>query len=136
LRYLKVRNDYDFVKRSQNNGWKFFAAVAPESKSARRVGLGAIQLKEAGDALTKSPCVLMLGGEGDGLRPRLQKAADGMVGIEGAGCLKSSSGLDSLNVSVAAALLMQIFVRDSNTSADTRGSMAELRNSEDDGQLF
>jgi 21S rRNA (GM2251-2'-O)-methyltransferase len=134
--YLKIKKDIDFVRRSQSNGWKFFAAVAPESASASRRGPNAITLRDAEDALRKGPCVLMLGGEGDGLRPRLQKAADEMIGIEGAVGLNSEVGLDSLNVSVAAALMMQIFVKGSNAKAGFKASARETANTREDGLLF
>ncbi len=126
MHYLNIKNDLNFVKKSQSNGWKFFAAVAPESASASRGGPNAVRLREAEEALKKGPCVLMFGGEGDGLRPRLQRVADGMVGIEGALREKSGSGLDSLNVSVAAALMMQIFVKGSTAKASTETLEGEV----------
>jgi len=134
--YLKIKKDIDFVRRSQSNGWKFFAAVAPESASASRGGPNAITLRDAEHALRKGPCVLILGGEGDGLRPRLQKAADEMIGIEGAVGLNSEMGLDSLNVSVAAALMMQIFVKGSNAKAGSKASARETHDAKEDGLLF
>jgi 21S rRNA (GM2251-2'-O)-methyltransferase len=134
--YLKIKKDLDFVKRSQSNGWKFFAAIAPESASANRAGPNAITLRDAEDALRKGPCVLILGGEGDGLRPRLQKAADEMIGIEGAAGLNSEMGLDSLNVSVAAALMMQIFVKGSSARARSKASESEADEAKEDDLLF
>jgi 21S rRNA (GM2251-2'-O)-methyltransferase len=134
--YLKIKKDIDFVRRSQSNGWKFFAAIAPESASASRGGPNAITLRDAEDALRKGPCVLILGGEGDGLRPRLQKAADEMIGIEGAVGLNSEMGLDSLNVSVAAALMMQIFVKGSNAKAGSKASARVTDQAKEDGPLF
>ncbi|KAF7508418.1 hypothetical protein GJ744_009271 [Endocarpon pusillum] len=134
MHYLRIKNDINFVKRSQSNGWKFFAAVAPRSASASRGGPSVFQIQEAEEALLKGPCVLMFGGEGDGLRPRLQKVSDGIVGIEGAVGAKTGSGLDSLNVSVAAALMMQVFVKGSTTKARTENSEGEV--SREDELLF
>jgi 21S rRNA (GM2251-2'-O)-methyltransferase len=136
MRYLKIKKDLDFVNRSQANGWKFFAAVAPTSASASRGRLRTLRSREVEEALREAPCVLMLGGEGDGLRPRLQKAADGMVAIDGAAGLSSESGLDSLNVSVAAALLMQTFVKGSNTGADPEVVETGSEPSRRTGKLF
>jgi 21S rRNA (GM2251-2'-O)-methyltransferase len=136
MRYLRIKKDCEFVKRSKSNGWKFFAAVAPESASASRVALDAVRLKLAESALMEGPCVLMLGGEGDGLRTRLQKAADGMVGIKGAGNLNAEYGMDSLNVSVAAALMMQTFLKGSPMPPDDEVSETETERSEDDEHLF
>ncbi|ERF68861.1 hypothetical protein EPUS_04513 [Endocarpon pusillum Z07020] len=134
MHYLRIKNDINFVKRSQSNGWKFFAAVAPKSASASRAGPSVFRLQEAEEALLKGPCVLMFGGEGDGLRPRLQKVSDGIVGIEGAVGAKTGSGLDSLNVSVAAALMMQVFVKGSTTKAKTENLEGEV--SREDELLF
>ena len=136
MHYLRIKKDLDFVKKSQSNGWKFFAAVAPESASASRRGSEAVRLREAEEALLEGPCVLMVGGEGDGLRPRLQKAADGTIGISGAVGLKSDFGLDSLNVSVAAALMMQTFVKGSNAPINAKSSEGESGGPREDGLLF
>ena len=51
----------------------------------------------------------MLGGEGEGLRPNLRKRADFVVGIEGQRL--GTGGVDSLNVSVAAGVLCEAFLR-------------------------
>lgn len=51
----------------------------------------------------------MLGGEGEGLRWTLQKSADYLVGVEGNRAGKG--GVDSLNVSVAAGLLCNAFMK-------------------------
>lgn len=56
----------------------------------------------------------MLGAEGEGLRPNLRKKANFDVGIEGHRL--RHSGLDSLNVSVAAGVLCQAFLRQAATS--------------------
>jgi 21S rRNA (GM2251-2'-O)-methyltransferase len=138
MRYLKITKGYEFVRKSQSNGWKFYAAVAPASASASadRGEPEVVSLKAAGEALRKGPCVLMLGGEGEGLRPRFQKAADGVVGIQGAGRLKSRFGLDSLNVSVASALMMQTFLKGPGHHINTEVSAEETKPTEDGERLF
>ena len=55
------------------------------------------------------PCLLILGGEGEGLRWNIQSKADLKVGIEG--MRAGHVGVDSLNVSVAAGLLCEAFLR-------------------------
>ena len=63
-----------------------------------------------GDPIYKHPCILMLGSEGDGLRRTILKKADFKLSIQGRrGGLKSL--VDSLNVSVAAGLLCEAFLR-------------------------
>lgn len=63
----------------------------------------------------------MLGGEGEGLRPNLRKRADFVVGIEGQRL--GTGGVDSLNVSVAAGVLCEAFLRKplSQTSISPKG---------------
>ena len=51
----------------------------------------------------------MLGGEGEGLRQILQRKADYIVGVEGQRI--GQGGVDSLNVSVAAGVLCEAFLR-------------------------
>ncbi len=59
--------------------------------------------------LRKHPCIIMLGGEGEGLAWNLQKKANYEIGIEGR--RQGQGGVDSLNVSVAGALLCEAFLR-------------------------
>ncbi|KAL2001730.1 hypothetical protein VTN02DRAFT_1342 [Thermoascus thermophilus] len=120
---LKVANNtVEFVRRSQENGWRFYAADAPQP--------GAETLSPSDPAssdapgfhlLRQAPTVIMLGSEGTGLSPPLRAQADAVVGIPSARRVQGASvdlGLesdparvDSLNVSVAAALLMEMFLR-------------------------
>lgn len=107
---LKIENELDFIKKSKENGWKFYAAAAEKSKSTlKRQKDGTVQVIPPPYEFVKShPCVLMLGNEGSGLRTFLQQEADDSIAIQspkGAGKL-----VDSLNVSVAAALLTQRFI--------------------------
>lgn len=103
LPILQVKNEHDFVKASKRNGWRFFAAVAPTSTSE------GVKDKEVSKSLSKGPVVLMMGSEGEGLRVHLQKLADGVASIRNA--RGENAGVDSLNVSVASALLCQEFLR-------------------------
>ncbi|MGZ5341122.1 MAG: 23S rRNA (guanosine(2251)-2'-O)-methyltransferase RlmB, partial [Solirubrobacterales bacterium] len=57
------------------------------------------------DAELTSRCVLVLGGEGGGIRPRVRDSCDALVSIPVLG------QVDSLNVSVAAAVLLFEAVR-------------------------
>lgn len=107
---LKIQNELDFIKRSKENGWKFFAAAAENSASTlKRHNDGQSQvLTHPYNSVKSHPCVLMLGNEGSGLRTFLQREAEDSVAVQrptGAGKL-----VDSLNVSVAAALLTQRFI--------------------------
>ena len=111
LPLFSIRHPAAFVEESQKNGWKFYAAVAPPgpktSSSPRAVphfSTSNVELQER-----DHPTILMLGGEGEGLRWNLQKKADFTVSIQGP--RKGEGGVDSLNVSVAAGLLCETFLR-------------------------
>ena len=118
LQMLSVADPQRFIEQSQNNGWTFYAAVAPNSRLRRQ---HCLPLRALHSPAEKGPCVIMIGGEGEGLRSYLQSKADSLVGIEG-GRL-GQGGVDSLNVSVAAGLLCDAFCRSSQVySRDKRKS--------------
>jgi tRNA G18 (ribose-2'-O)-methylase SpoU len=115
LPLLTVRNEHMFMRKSQENGWKFLAATSPDSPSAGVAGSKPLQLSDVTTALQDGPYVLVLGSEEGGIRPQLQRIVNGTIGItSGRG---SAQGLDSLNVGVAAALLMQNFLHGSKRAA-------------------
>lgn len=68
----------------------------------------------------------MLGSEGEGLRWTLQKKADYVLGVQGARL--GQGGVDSLNVSVAAGLLCEAFMKPPSTS---QPAYKEIRENED-----
>ncbi|PYH41320.1 TrmH family RNA methyltransferase [Aspergillus saccharolyticus JOP 1030-1] len=113
---LLVRNEREFIAKSKENGWRFFAAAAP-GPTAQAAAVGTDGKSEDAPAAAQSPCVLMMGSEGEGLSGHLLSAADARVGIPGArldmrlGIESDPARVDSLNVSVAAALLMQRFLQ-------------------------
>ena len=96
------------------NGWRFYAAVVPPSSSQPNIKQSQQHFltTSIGSPLKDSPCVLMLGGEGSGLRSDLVRKADSLVSI--AGQRSGKGGVDSLNVSVAAGLLCEAFLRQSS----------------------
>lgn len=112
--FLKVKRDIEFIKKSKQNGWHVVAAVPPGSRSSRR-SASVESMERAAGLLAEGPCILLIGGEGTGLRPRLQKSADSVMGIQAAPSVKAEMGLDSLNASVAAALMIQNLVQKHNT---------------------
>ena len=111
---------YDSVK---NGGWRIYAAspapsgpsnssssFTPSNKAARRTTSAAIAVDSP---LAKHPCVLMLGAEGEGLRANLVRRADVLVSVEqGERAAETRDvGVESLNVGVAAGVLMESFLR-------------------------
>lgn len=115
---LHIDNESAFMKQSQENGWVFFAAAAPQSKSTFKMDEPNAEKAELSpeEVLQSHPCVLVLGNEGEGVRKFLQQAADHSIAIHGA---RSDSIVDSLNVSVAAALLANRFLRSVQVASST-----------------
>ncbi|OAP65527.1 hypothetical protein AYL99_01499 [Fonsecaea erecta] len=113
---LHVKNEREFIRDSRKNGWKFFAADAPETDDGmmRRImqQKGKKALDVAG-ALSSHPCVLILGNEEVGIRDFMRTMMDGVAGIPNA--RPAVGDIDSLNVSVAAALLTQKFFDGAHT---------------------
>ena len=108
---LSVHSTGAFLETSKKNGWEVYAAVAPPSPDRpSRLEQDHFYLSRLSKALLRSPCVLMLGGEGTGLKFDLVKKADFGISIEGQ---RGGQGdVDSLNVSVAAGLLSEAFIRE------------------------
>ena len=95
------------IEASQKHGWKFFAAVPPPKSGLGRKFLG-LDDPDVKTALHKSPVVLVMGGEGEGIRDGVKKLCDKRVCIVGAEDVDRS--VDSLNVSVAAGVLLKSFL--------------------------
>lgn len=105
---LNIDNELSFMERSQENGWLFVASGSATSESTLAHSMQKATVEQRPNQVLKHhPLVLMMGNEGEGLRPFLQKQADFTVSIAGA---RSDGLIDSLNVSVAAALLAQRFL--------------------------
>lgn len=110
---LSTDSVVDFVEASKENGWKVYAAVPPKVQGGvRQVSTFDV---EASDPLLQDPCLLVLGNEGEGLSRQLKKSADMEVSIPNMG---GSKVVDSLNVSVAAGMLFQAFLRGKTMSAE------------------
>lgn len=108
MTFIRVTNETDFIERSQGNGWRFYAADPPGLRTTSDVHSD-IQ------AVNQSPAVIMLGSEGTGLNNHIKRLADSFVSIPGVrnsiiGVSSDPLQVDSLNVSVAAALLMEKFL--------------------------
>ena len=106
LPLLSVAQPNSFLDACKENGWKIYAADAHGEQTGRHKPLTTLSL---GNPLLKHPCILIFGSEGDGLRWKIQKKADFDVGVEGQ--RMGQGGVDSLNVSVAAGLLCEAFLR-------------------------
>ena len=123
---LHVKNEVEFIQRSKENGWRFYAADAPGPGSVYLDHIAA-EGDHSGDKLpiSTAPSVLMMGSEGSGLSSHIKSHANATVSIPGArhspvlGVTSDPARIDSLNVSVAAALLMEKFLRTPLAVAET-----------------
>ena len=108
LPLVSVSKPANFIDQCKINGWKIFAAAAPTP--GKRTGLGGyLSVSDLGGRIQDQPCLLILGGEGEGLHWDIRRKADFDVGINGPRI--GQSNVDSLNVSVAAGLLCEAFLR-------------------------
>jgi 21S rRNA (GM2251-2'-O)-methyltransferase len=111
---LAVSKPADFISKSSSSGWKICAAVAPDVRSQKmRKQLTAASIA-AKSPLASSPCILMMGSEGEGLRENLLSKADLEVTIARGSSAKHvvDVGVDSMNVGVATGVLVDAFMRD------------------------
>jgi 23S rRNA (guanosine2251-2'-O)-methyltransferase len=92
LRIAHVRNLADWLGEAKQAGFWIWGADAGAKQAPWDVDL-------------KGPTVLVLGGEGKGLRPRVVSACDGLI------ALPQRGKIDSLNVSAAATALLFEAVR-------------------------
>jgi 23S rRNA (guanosine2251-2'-O)-methyltransferase len=92
LRIAHVRNLADWLGEAKEAGFWIWGADAEAERAPWDVDLA-------------GPTVLVLGGEGKGLRPRVASACDGLI------ALPQRGKIDSLNVSAAAAALLFEAVR-------------------------
>lgn len=91
------------ITESVQDGWTFYAAVPPATKQQMRRERYVLA-SEVGGVLEKGPVVLVLGGEGEGLRPLLRKCAGRCVSLERAP--GTDRIVDSLNVGLALSLFV------------------------------
>lgn len=129
---FSVNKPAGFVVDSQLAGWKIFAAVAPSKDGSTNSGAVALTTDELEDPLSRDPCVLMLGNEGEGLRWNLRSKADVELAIQGS---KQSMSVDSLNVSVATGILCNAFLRKQAPGYASKG-MAKLPPAPAERDLF
>lgn len=108
LPLVSVNQPGSFLDNCKKSGWTVYAAVSPGSHKRPKPNKY-LSTSALGSPIREHPCILVLGGEGEGLRWDIQKKASFDVGIEGQRVGQGS--VDSLNVSVAAGLLCEVFLR-------------------------
>ncbi|KAL8393056.1 hypothetical protein RB595_003020 [Gaeumannomyces hyphopodioides] len=121
-----VDSPVSFLEGSKEAGWKVYAAVASHSGSHHREHADIYSVEE-GDPLASDPCILVVGSEGDGLPRMLKAKADTEISIPNQ---SGSLTVDSLNVSVATALLCSAFMRGRNQLAAQRRASGPIKSEE------
>lgn len=106
IQLLSVDNPEGFLDACLTNNWAVYA-TGPRAKGSEEQK--ALSVAMLGKPLRKRPAILLLGGEGEGLRSVLKKKADYFLSIPGTRA--GLAGLDSLSVSAAAAILCEAFLR-------------------------
>jgi 23S rRNA (guanosine2251-2'-O)-methyltransferase len=100
LAVARVRNLADWLAAAKEAGFWIWGADAEAKQAPWDADLG-------------GPTVLVLGGEGKGIRPRVASGCDGLI------ALPQSGKVDSLNVSSAAAALLFEAVRQRSSAGGT-----------------
>ncbi|KAK1831619.1 RNA methyltransferase [Podospora conica] len=108
LTLLTVDSAERFLDESRDAGWEVYAATPPPANGRHAGPHLDMRGVEDRDPLREKPCILLLGSEGEGLGKAVLRRADFDVSIPN---VLDSEVVDSLNVSVAGALLTSAFLR-------------------------
>lgn len=94
-----------FFDKSQREGqWMFITSCIEQNN--KKTPIPKLPLADMHSLLERGPVMLVVGNEGSGVRTNLQLKSDFVVQIPFSGPLESQSNIDSLNVSVATAILL------------------------------
>ncbi|KAK3685471.1 hypothetical protein B0T22DRAFT_465753 [Podospora appendiculata] len=107
LTMFSVENLPSFLTECRENDWQIYAAAPTTAKSNKQRHLDMHEVEDL-DPLSKKPCILLIGSEGEGLSKVVKSKADFEVNIPN---LSGMSAIDSLNVSVATGLLCSAFLK-------------------------
>ncbi|ANZ77146.1 BA75_03744T0 [Komagataella pastoris] len=105
LPIFNVVKPLQFLETANENGW---ATVAAVSSVAKKHADRELLSEELSPTLLEQPCLLIVGSEGDGIRKSLLDRSSFLVSLKGQRKDLDSS-VDSLNVSVATAVLLRDF---------------------------
>ncbi|CUS20467.1 LAQU0S01e07250g1_1 [Lachancea quebecensis] len=104
LPIFTVDKPLDFFSKSQKEGWTFVSAgVSKQNKFAKNKK---IEAQDLHGMLKELPVILVVGNEGEGVRTNLQMRSDFLVEIPQGREAAGTWSVDSLNVSVATAILL------------------------------
>lgn len=146
---LTVRNASDFIRDSKANGWRFFVADTPNAiENHQQIkpnkSTPVLAPHQLSSELGSKPCVLVIGGEERGVSGSIKNQVDAFASIPGVFSGNSDddpAAVDSLNVSVASALLSSSFLASyfgGSTTQSPRAPQAKTttREGENDSRVF
>ncbi len=107
LALFSVESTAALLDSAKDAGWKVFATAPATSRTKHSRHMDLMDVEKS-DPLAKSPCILLVGNEGDGLPRMLKAKADFEISIPNH---SESDVVDSLNVSVATGLVCSSFFR-------------------------
>lgn len=125
IKLFKVNNAVDFLAESKKAGWQVHCADKPGRLTASLSHYSPLPLYrirrqnvfrppktryKMSSLLRDKPCILIMGGEGRGVNEAVKKKAECLVSIPGERDIGQME-VDSLNVSVASALLIADYLR-------------------------
>lgn len=94
-----------FFDKSRREGqWTFITSCIEQNN--KKISTTKLPLIDMQGLLERCPVILVVGNEGSGVRTNLQLKSDFVVQIPFGGPVESQSNIDSLNVSVATAILL------------------------------
>ncbi|KAJ2901467.1 hypothetical protein MKZ38_001808 [Zalerion maritima] len=109
MRLFSTPDPEYFVMKSREKGWKIYTSAPPAKRGGSSRSMNIYDLEAGPDPLMKNGCVLVFGGEGDGLAAAVRRHADAEVFIPDE--LSQNRDVESLNVSVAAGMLIGAMAR-------------------------
>ncbi|QNP99473.1 YALIA101S03e04104g1_1 [Yarrowia lipolytica] len=115
LEYMPVfensKTPAHFFQKCKNNGWNIVCAAVPTASGAAKSKADKpLSLRQCGSWLDNKPTVLVLGGEHGGVRQTILNQADHHVIVPASNSWIKNNTVDSLNVGVAAGILINRFV--------------------------
>ncbi|KAI1473970.1 hypothetical protein F4774DRAFT_402470 [Daldinia eschscholtzii] len=111
MQLFSINSILDFLTKSREAGWAVYAAVAPTNRPKEGKNITLDKL-DTYDPLSSEPTILIVGSEGEGLDKKTRRMADFEISIPNH---SGSIMVDSLNASVATAILCSAFLKNQHS---------------------
>ncbi|KAI1642008.1 uncharacterized protein F4817DRAFT_354186 [Daldinia loculata] len=124
---FSISSTLDFLTKSKEAGWVIYAAVAPTNRPRESKNITLDRL-DTYDPLSSEPTILIVGSEGEGLDKKTRRIADFEISIPNH---SGSTMVESLNVSVATAILCSAFLKNQYSGGEF-DKVIEVKDNESD----